>query len=149
MEKGKWIRKHLYACVGLGSEKMDNVSKILSRVDDPTVLDAPVEEGLHAGWPILIYAAEMGNHGIVQALLKAGASSNVESVEDGRFSALTEAAAYGYVEVVDLLLKAGAKFDPEYRDYILDIQNNMVSGGADPAQYYVVLSRLGIIGESR
>src|SRR6266404_5846559 len=62
------------------------------------------------GWTPLMHAIHKNQSGSVRALLDAGADLNATA---GHETALTMAAAYGYADIVRLLLDRGAPATPE------------------------------------
>lgn len=94
-------------------------------------INKPISLGPYSNeWPLIIYAAEAGSTHIVEALLEGGADPNVIA-EGANFTALGEASAYGHLDVVKALLKAGADTKNVDIEYVLETHENMVSDGAE------------------
>jgi ankyrin repeat protein len=61
-----------------------------------------------AGWTLLHVAAQVGNEGLVETLLRQGANPNVQEANEN-WTPLHVAALNGHADLVSLLLKSGAK----------------------------------------
>ena len=83
---------------------------------DPIVVKALIEHGAHDfdtlnddDLPVLVWAAAEGHADIVQALLERGADVSAYDHECGEWGALHYARQFHHPDIVQILLKAGAK----------------------------------------
>ncbi len=81
-------------------------------------VNAKVLAGMYKGWTALIFSVASGNTEVVKLLLKQGADVNVKVTKgESKSFAVQLAEDMGYITIVDILQKTGAKEDMvRYRD---------------------------------
>ena len=92
----------------------------------------------------LIIACEQGKLAVVQSLVQAGVNVNQTTSGEFAFSPLIRAAQFGHVQVVDVLVAAGARLDyarPKEgcnalhmacRNGFVDVVRSLLAAGSDP-----------------